>query len=117
MTGEVTTNEVAQRVEAILAEHGFESPVEGAAWPPTVAMSRLAHAVVLASEGGLANDGAEAIARVVHRRSVAGSAPEDWIPDLDRAEEEPQPLVPCERVHVPDTFRRGGHDLAACPAR
>lgn len=39
-----------------------------------------------------------------NRRSVASSTVPDWIPDWQRADEDPQPLVPCERVHVPDTF-------------
>jgi hypothetical protein len=39
-----------------------------------------------------------------NRRSVATSTAADWIPDWQRAGEEPEPLVPCERVHVPDTF-------------
>ncbi|HEX2578243.1 MAG TPA: beta-propeller domain-containing protein [Aquihabitans sp.] len=39
-----------------------------------------------------------------NRRSVATSAAEDWIPDWQRRGEEPQPLVPCARVHVPETF-------------
>lgn len=39
-----------------------------------------------------------------NRRSVAGSTAADWIPDWQRSGEDPQPLVPCERVHVPDTF-------------
>lgn len=40
----------------------------------------------------------------MNRRSVATSTVADWIPDWQRAGEQPQPLVPCERVHVPDTF-------------
>lgn len=39
-----------------------------------------------------------------NRLSVATSSVADWIPDWDRADEAPEPLVPCERVHVPDTF-------------
>ncbi len=39
-----------------------------------------------------------------NRRSVASSIAADWIPDWQRNEEDPTPLVPCERVHVPDTF-------------
>jgi hypothetical protein len=39
-----------------------------------------------------------------NRRSVAGSTSADWIPDWQRGGEQPQPLVPCQRVHVPDTF-------------
>lgn len=39
-----------------------------------------------------------------NRRSVAASTAPDWIPDWQRDGEDPQPLVPCERVHVPDTF-------------
>ncbi|MBK6857091.1 MAG: beta-propeller domain-containing protein [Microthrixaceae bacterium] len=39
-----------------------------------------------------------------NRRTVAGSAVSDWIPDWQRSGDAPQPLVPCERVHVPDTF-------------
>lgn len=39
-----------------------------------------------------------------NRRSVAGSTSADWIPDFQRSGEGPKPLVPCERVHVPDTF-------------
>lgn len=39
-----------------------------------------------------------------NRRSVASSTAADWIPDWQRSGEDPQPLVPCERVHVPDTF-------------
>ncbi len=39
-----------------------------------------------------------------NRRSVASSAAADWIPDWQRKGEDPRPLVPCERVHVPDTF-------------
>jgi len=40
----------------------------------------------------------------MNRRSVASSTAADWIPDWQRRGEAPQPLVPCERVHVPDTF-------------
>ena len=39
-----------------------------------------------------------------NRRSVASSTAADWIPDWQRTDEEPEPLVPCDRVHVPDTF-------------
>ena len=39
-----------------------------------------------------------------NRRSVASSVAADWIPDYHRTGEDPVPLVPCERVHVPDTF-------------
>ena len=39
-----------------------------------------------------------------NRRSVASSTAPDWIPDWQRRDEDPTPLVPCERVHVPDTF-------------
>ena len=39
-----------------------------------------------------------------NRRSVASSITADWIPDWQRNGEDPTPLVPCERVHVPDTF-------------
>jgi hypothetical protein len=39
-----------------------------------------------------------------NRRSVATSTAADWIPDWQRSGEDPQGLVPCERVHVPDTF-------------
>ncbi|CAN5751993.1 hypothetical protein BH24ACT4_BH24ACT4_14380 [soil metagenome] len=39
-----------------------------------------------------------------NRRSVASSTVADWIPDWQRAGEDPTALVPCERVHVPDTF-------------
>ena len=39
-----------------------------------------------------------------NRRSVASSSAADWIPDWQRAGAAPAPLVPCERVHVPDTF-------------
>lgn len=39
-----------------------------------------------------------------NRRSVALSQAADWIPDWQRAGADPTPLVPCERVHVPDTF-------------
>ncbi|MEO6987873.1 MAG: beta-propeller domain-containing protein, partial [Aquihabitans sp.] len=38
-----------------------------------------------------------------NRRSVAASTAADWVPDWQRKGEDPQPLVPCERVHVPDT--------------
>lgn len=39
-----------------------------------------------------------------NRRSVALSQAGDWIPDWQRAGSDPTPLVPCDRVHVPDTF-------------
>lgn len=39
-----------------------------------------------------------------NRRSVATSITADWIADWQRTGEDPEPLVPCERVHVPDTF-------------
>ncbi len=39
-----------------------------------------------------------------NRRSVASSTAADWIPDWQRASGDPEPLVPCSRVHVPDTF-------------
>jgi hypothetical protein len=39
-----------------------------------------------------------------NRRSVASSTAADWIPDWQRAGDEPRALVPCERVYVPDTF-------------
>ncbi len=39
-----------------------------------------------------------------NRRSVAGSTVADWIPDWQRTGGSPQPLVPCDRVHVPSTF-------------
>lgn len=39
-----------------------------------------------------------------NRRSVAGSKVADWIPDWQRDGGTATPLVPCERVHVPDTF-------------
>ncbi|HET8929975.1 MAG TPA: beta-propeller domain-containing protein [Acidimicrobiales bacterium] len=39
-----------------------------------------------------------------NRRSVASSTAADWIPDWQRTDGSPQPLVPCDRVHVPDTF-------------
>lgn len=39
-----------------------------------------------------------------NRRSVASSTAPDWIPDWKRKGSPPEPLVPCERVHVPDTF-------------
>ncbi|MCC5950928.1 MAG: beta-propeller domain-containing protein [Acidimicrobiia bacterium] len=39
-----------------------------------------------------------------NRRSVALSQAADWIPDWQRAGADPTPLVPCERVHVPETF-------------
>jgi hypothetical protein len=40
----------------------------------------------------------------MNRRSVASSTAPDWIPDWQREGSDPRPLVPCERVHVPDTF-------------
>lgn len=39
-----------------------------------------------------------------NRRSVARSEAAGWIPDWQRPGAAPTPLVPCERVHVPDTF-------------
>lgn len=39
-----------------------------------------------------------------NRRSVASSIVEDWIPDWQRDGGDPEPLVPCDRVHVPGTF-------------
>lgn len=39
-----------------------------------------------------------------NRRSVATSAIDDWIPNWQRDGGDAQPLVPCERVYVPDTF-------------
>ncbi|CAN5664806.1 hypothetical protein BH10ACT1_BH10ACT1_17280 [soil metagenome] len=39
-----------------------------------------------------------------NRRSVASSTAPDWIPDWQRQGEAAEPLVPCGRVHVPDTF-------------
>ena len=39
-----------------------------------------------------------------NRLSVALSEAADWIPDWQRAGSDPTPLVPCDRVHVPDTF-------------
>ncbi|MEO6627919.1 MAG: beta-propeller domain-containing protein, partial [Aquihabitans sp.] len=39
-----------------------------------------------------------------NRRSVASSTAPDWIPDWQRKGSAPEPLVPCERVYVPDTF-------------
>ena len=39
-----------------------------------------------------------------NRRSVATSSAADWIPDWQRKGSAPTPLVPCTRVHVPDTF-------------
>lgn len=39
-----------------------------------------------------------------NRRSVARSRAADWIPDWQRKGSAPTPLVPCTRVHVPDTF-------------
>ena len=40
----------------------------------------------------------------MNRRSTASSTAPDWIPDWQREGGDPTPLVPCERVHVPDTF-------------
>lgn len=39
-----------------------------------------------------------------NRRTVAASNAPDWIPDWQRSTGEPEPLVPCNRVHVPVTF-------------
>ncbi|HEX7135509.1 MAG TPA: beta-propeller domain-containing protein [Iamia sp.] len=39
-----------------------------------------------------------------NRRVAAASTAGDWIPDWQRDGDDPEPLVPCERVHVPDTF-------------
>lgn len=39
-----------------------------------------------------------------NRRAVAGSEASDWIPEWGRDGGDERPLVPCERVHVPDTF-------------
>lgn len=39
-----------------------------------------------------------------NRRSVASSTAPDWVPDWQRDGAEPEPLVPCDRVHVPSTF-------------
>ena len=39
-----------------------------------------------------------------NRLTVATSTAADWVPDWQRKGEDPQPLVPCDRVHVPDTF-------------
>ncbi len=39
-----------------------------------------------------------------NRRSVAASTVADWIPDWQRPDGDPEPLVPCARVHVPATF-------------
>ncbi|MCB0978187.1 MAG: beta-propeller domain-containing protein [Acidimicrobiales bacterium] len=39
-----------------------------------------------------------------NRRSVALSRAADWIPDWQRKGSGPEPLVQCDRVHVPDTF-------------
>ena len=39
-----------------------------------------------------------------NRRTVASSSAADWIPDWRRDGGDPEPLVPCERVYVPDTF-------------
>jgi hypothetical protein len=39
-----------------------------------------------------------------NRRSVALSQAADWIPDWQRADADPRPLVPCDRVYVPETF-------------
>ena len=40
----------------------------------------------------------------LNRRTVAASTAPDWVPDWQRDGEDPVPLVPCDRVHVPDTF-------------
>jgi hypothetical protein len=40
----------------------------------------------------------------MNRRSVASSTVDDWIPQWQRDGDEPEPLVPCEQVYVPDTF-------------
>ncbi len=40
----------------------------------------------------------------VNRRSVAASTAADWIPYWQRNGSDARPLVPCQRVHVPDTF-------------
>ncbi len=39
-----------------------------------------------------------------NRRSVASSTAADWIPDWQRDGEDPEALVPCPQVYVPDTF-------------
>lgn len=39
-----------------------------------------------------------------NRRTVAASSAADWIPDFQRPGGAPEALVPCDRVHVPDTF-------------
>ncbi len=39
-----------------------------------------------------------------NRRTVAASNAPDWIPDWQRSTGNPEPLVPCNRVHVPVTF-------------
>lgn len=39
-----------------------------------------------------------------NRRAVASSLVTDWIPNWQTGDGDRQPLVPCERVHVPDTF-------------
>jgi hypothetical protein len=44
------------------------------------------------------------IALEQNRRTVAASSAADWIPDWSRDGEDAQALVPCERVHVPETF-------------
>lgn len=40
----------------------------------------------------------------VNRLSVAESRIQDWIPQYERAEGGAQPLLPCDRVSVPETF-------------
>jgi len=44
------------------------------------------------------------IALEQNRRTVATSTAPDWIPDWQHDGGDPQPLVPCDRVYVPDTF-------------
>ncbi|HRW36192.1 MAG: beta-propeller domain-containing protein [Acidimicrobiales bacterium] len=44
------------------------------------------------------------IALEQNRRTVATSTEADWIPDWQRDGGDPTPLVPCDRVYVPDTF-------------
>lgn len=44
------------------------------------------------------------IALEANRRAVASSTITDWIPNWTVDGGDPTPLVPCERVHVPDTF-------------
>lgn len=39
-----------------------------------------------------------------NRRTVASSTAADWVPDWQRDGRDPEPLVPCDRVYVPDTF-------------